>query len=78
MGKFGWNTVSEKIIFQLQEEKKELIKEFIEDLHKRDNKRDCGCRCGGKPGEPCKNCTNYKYCDDNNYEIIKKWEKRLK
>ena len=51
-----------------------LIDEFLEDLHKRDNIRDCKYRCGGKPGEPCKNCVNYKFCDDNNYQIIEKWE----
>ena len=56
---------------------KGLIKEFLEDLHDRDNKRDCEYRCGGKPGEPCKYCTNYKHCDDNNYPIIEKWKGRL-
>lgn len=54
--------------------KKEAIDEFLEDLHDRDNKRDCEYRCGGNPGEPCKSCTNYKHCDDNNYPIINKWE----
>ena len=61
----------------IESERQTLIAEFLEDLHEKDNKIDCGYRCGGKPGEPCKHCTNYKYCDDNNYPIIKKWEERL-
>ena len=56
-------------------EKRELIEEFLEDIHDRDNKRDCKYRCGALP---CKYCTNYKYCSKNNYPIIKKWEEKLK
>lgn len=69
---------STKCMEFVKEEKNRLIKEFLEDLHDRDNKRDCEYRCGGKPGEPCKHCTNYKHCDDNNYPIIKKYEAKIK
>lgn len=52
-----------------------LINEFLDDLHNKDNKIDCKYRSGGLP---CKQCTNYRHCDDNNYPIIKKWEEKLK
>lgn len=76
-GEKGMSIIDE-IYDKVTAERRKLIKEFLDDLHDRDNKRDCEYRCGGKPGEPCKHCTNYKHCDENNYPIIEKWEKRLK
>ena len=58
-----------------KKQKQELIEEFLEDLKEKDNKIDCKYRGGGIPGEPCEQCTNYKYCEECNYPIIKKWER---